>query len=226
MGLDVTAYGQLALHCKCRTQEDAFEVLNQSETNYSTDWLRANPGKSYEDWEAAASNKVEPWNPPCLVCVDPQPDVRFSVQFGFNVIPYWVYTYKTAFSFRVGSYTYYDEWRRVLALLATGRSMQEVWKTPLAERGTVPFYYLLDFPDCQGAIGADCSAKLYADFVDNEKPIRELLSGESVIQLGDKFPIISQVLHTRKDHRWFWRVYRGWKRAFNIARRNGVVVLY
>jgi hypothetical protein len=53
-------------------------------------------------------------------------------------------------AFRAGSYSGYNWWRNQLALMAYGKSAEEIWREP---NPSGPFIELIDFSDCEGVIG-------------------------------------------------------------------------
>jgi hypothetical protein len=61
-----------------------------------------------------------------------------------------VYSFADSFRFRAGSYSGYNEWRRILAA---------------ARPNEAAFEELIDFADNEGTIGTVASAKLHGDFV-------------------------------------------------------------
>lgn len=61
------------------------------------------------------------------------------------------YSFDDEFSFRAGSYSYYNKWRDDLELF----------------KGDCAFQELINFSDCEGVIGALVAEKLYYDFKDN-----------------------------------------------------------
>src|SRR3972149_5024711 len=66
------------------------------------------------------------------------------------------YTYAEKLSFRAGTYSSYNQWRDQLAQLAQGA-----------------FLELINFSDCEGAIGSKTSTKLLKDFQDHEQKTRK-----------------------------------------------------
>lgn len=72
-----------------------------------------------------------------------------------------VYSFADSFSFRAGSYSEYNVWRRKLALMV---GVPE--KIMFTER-TGPFAELINFADNEGVIGPVVSAKLAKDFADH-----------------------------------------------------------
>lgn len=72
-------------------------------------------------------------------------------------------------SFRAGSYSGYNEWRRKLAALVGIEDVREFWTRTegLEQAGkepTGPFWQLIHFSDCEGAIGPTVAKKLVKDF--------------------------------------------------------------
>ena len=104
------------------------------------------------------------------------------------------------FSFRAGSYSGYSEWRNELAKLAQYSSIQDVF-----DGQTGPFSELINYSDCEGAIGPVASAKLLKDFQDFDE--RAQAVEEADIDKG-----------------WFYCVYSDFKTAFEMASHNGAVV--
>jgi hypothetical protein len=117
-------------------------------------------------------------------------------------------------SFRAGSYSGYNSWRRSLAELvgydydqvieSVQRSIRrnESLNKVLGEREEaevrIPFVELLFFSDCEGFIGPNTSAKLAKDFAEWEEKAK-----------GNDF------LYGR---------YQEWKKAFDTASDGGCVV--
>lgn len=97
--------------------------------------------------------------------------------------------------FRAGSYGGYNDWREQLAQLAGYASARHVWNDHLLG----PFVELINFSDCEGVIGSEAAQKLATDFAAfNEKALKH------------------------KDP-WFYRMYRRWWMAFEIASDGGAV---
>ena len=67
------------------------------------------------------------------------------------------------FGHRAGSYSGYNEWRRMLARAALGMSDEEVWNKidSGVSYSEVPFGELINFSDADGVIGPIASQKLY-----------------------------------------------------------------
>ena len=114
--------------------------------------------------------------------------------------------YGETFGFRAGSYSGYNEWRRTLCQAILGVSDQELWDHASKYQGR-PFYELINFSDCEGAIGFVAARKLYGDFVEHEEEFAAYVS-----KLG--------------DDEWFIEKYQDWKRAFDLTKEDGVVTFH
>lgn len=89
-----------------------------------------------------------------------------------NLINQGIYTYNGYDSWRAGSYSSYNVFRNTLAKVAgyIGRHDPEfneinycsdLWDGTIPEG---PFYELINFSDCEGAINTECCIKLLNDF--------------------------------------------------------------
>lgn len=68
-------------------------------------------------------------------------------------------------SFRVGRYSFYNWWREQLSMMANGIMPEVLWRNrDRAEVRKLPFYLLIDFSDCSGAIGATAARILAQEF--------------------------------------------------------------
>ena len=124
------------------------------------------------------------------------------------------------FSHRAGSYSGYNEWRRLLARAALGMSDEEVWNTidSGVSYSEVPFGELINFSDADGVIGPIASQKLYNDFVKYEEPIMKKL---------DRFYLKFEDYEIDGEtYDWFKFKYKDWKEAFRIASNNGAVIFH
>lgn len=81
----------------------------------------------------------------------------------------WYHVGGTALSFRAGSYSGYNAWRASLCKAALGVDPETVWNDE--SYADKPFYELIHFSDCEGSIGPDAAADLYADFVEHRERI-------------------------------------------------------
>ncbi len=96
----------------------------------------------------------------------------------------------------MGTYAYYNEWRRALARLV-GTTPEKIWNSPRA-RG--PFAELINSSDCDGFFGPTTSLKLACDF--------KRFDGKAKAIGGD-----------------FWDMYVDWRKAFVLASGTGAVRL-
>jgi hypothetical protein len=111
-----------------------------------------------------------------------------------------LYDYEEEFRFCAGSYSGYNTWRNCLAHFAGYESAKSVWDHPEL---VGPFVELIDFSDCEGAIGSSLSAKLakdFADFNDRAKKTAAEYGGD-----------------------WFYSLYQEWQKAFELAAQNGAI---
>lgn len=113
-----------------------------------------------------------------------------------------VYTFGGELSFRAGSYSGYNEWRRNLARMAHGVPPEAVWRRKLPG----PFVELISFSDCEGLIGPAAAAKLARDFAEWEPRAVEFAAA-----LGEW-----------DGARWL-ELYRSWRLAFELAADGGCV---
>ena len=124
------------------------------------------------------------------------------------------------FGHRAGSYSGYNEWRRLLARAALGMSDEEVWNKidSGVSYSEVPFGELINFSDADGVIGPIASQKLYNDFVKYEEPIMKKL---------DRFYLKFEDYEIDGEtYDWFKFKYKDWKEAFRIASNNGAVIFH
>lgn len=120
-----------------------------------------------------------------------------------------VYAFASSTGFRAGSYSGYNLWRDELAKLAGYPAVRpdesEGAVVPhLHARGawltdTGPFYELIQFSDCEGAIGPTVSAKLARDFAEY------------------------QLKADAHQESWFRDLYGKWRNAFELAADGGAV---
>ena len=109
-----------------------------------------------------------------------------------------IYSVGQTHRFRAGSYGGYNEWRNWLARLAGFKSAKEVWDTNPA---TGPFIELINFADNEGVIGPLVSAKLAKDFSEYEPEAEQRDAGQL----------------------FYLKLYREWRKAFELAANNGAV---
>ena len=109
-----------------------------------------------------------------------------------------VYAYAETMNFRAGSYSGYNQWRDELARYMLGVSAKEVWKSPDKYKH-LPFYYLINFSDCEGVISGPVAEKLYHDFTEAQGRADQ-----------------------HKDS-WWRELYAKWRQAFEFANDDGYV---
>jgi len=121
------------------------------------------------------------------------------------------------YGFRAGSYSGYNEWRELLTFSVGYSSLEDVWGNNLEG----PFTELINFSDSGGIIGPEYSKKLYEDFINYENEIIDKLS-ENMMGFTSTIPERIDV----DTYDYFIRVYNGFKKAFEIASDNGVVLFH
>lgn len=113
-----------------------------------------------------------------------------------------VYFYKKQYDFYHSGYGTYNGWRNRLSMLTNNMSDREIWDS---KDNKLPFYYLINFSDCEGTIGTDICKKLYEDFKNNANKIKKQLN------LSDHYD------------EFFWDRYKEFRKAFCLASKNGVI---
>lgn len=119
----------------------------------------------------------------------------FSERFG-SLKENSLYSAEDSFGFRAGSYSGYNHWRDWLAGLV-GTTPEAVWD------GAQPpaFRELIDFSDCEGTIGPEVAAKLAKDFADYDEKAKA----------------------ADNDDGFMYQRYQHWRKAFEMAAKNGAV---
>ena len=120
-------------------------------------------------------------------------------------------------SFRAGSYSGYGLWRKELALLVGITDIEAFWKRcdELESSGRTPdapFWQLLHFSDCEGAIGPDVCKPLAKDFADWEDRARKHAEEAHLKEYGDDSGVSFENVNSNGG--WFWKKYLDWKNAF------------
>ena len=191
MGLDITAISEV----------EPIEIPEDIEL-----W-----SNEYYDWEADQSLPGGVWN---LYQSNNFPEQGEGLPNGTVV------AMGEEFGHRAGSYSGYNEWRRLLARAALGMSDEEVWNKidSGVSYSEVPFGELINFSDADGVIGPIASQKLYNDFVKYEEPIMKKL---------DRFYLKFEDYEIDGEtYDWFNFKYKDWKEAFRIASNNGAVIFH
>jgi len=110
------------------------------------------------------------------------------------------------FDFRAGSYEGYNQFRNYLCKTINSISDSELWELVDNKDESVkklPFYYLINFSDCEGYIGTSYCEILYKDFLENK-----------------------DVFIKNTDHERIINTYNNFLQAFEIGKQNGVVNFY
>lgn len=111
--------------------------------------------------------------------------------------------------FRAGSYSGYNWWRKQLSQCALEMEPDEVWEGGAADGA--PFVELIDFPDNEGVIGPETSAKLLADFEEHEARVLEVAKSR---------------IKEQSELEYFTEIYGEFKAAFGLAAANGFVMFH
>lgn len=119
---------------------------------------------------------------------------------GSTLVANGVYKVAEEFYFRAGSYSGYNAWREWLCSTFLQVTPEEVWSNPEKYR-KLPFYYLINFSDCEGVIAGDAVTKLLQDFQDHQTQADEI-GGE------------------------YLELYNNWCKAFELAADGGYVSFY
>lgn len=126
---------------------------------------------------------------------------------------YHVSTPSPSLDFRAGSYSDYNEWRSVLALVGCGARDREVWERP-SEFRQKRFVELVNFSDCEGIIGPKTSQKLAVDFVASRPT-------DDAVRSAMSTPAREAPDH---DVEWWFTKYEAWFAAFRYAGNHSGVV--
>ena len=140
--------------------------------------------------------------------------------------PNMPYEYAEDLHFRAGSYSGYGAWREQLAEFVGITNIRGFWGRceVMEEQGVepdVPFWQLLHFSDCEGAIGPVVCRKLAKDFADweerAEKYAREIHEASDIYANGH-YPFEEAIEHSwNSEGAYFWKKYQEWKSAFENA---------
>lgn len=195
MGLDISYYGNVK-RIPDEEVPEGVEAFNQA----------------YDDWESSRDNNTY------LYYLDPDRSYFGGHMKGLE--PGWYEVPREGGGYlRAGSYSGYNSWRNDLALAAGYEGgVEEVWGMgdQLYQPDSPPFLELINFSDAEGVIGPDISKKLYNDFVNNEKKVKDEV---------DKWflKIHPTKSYDVEDTKWFNQKYNEWKEAFRTASQNGFV---
>lgn len=132
------------------------------------------------------------------------------------------------FSFRAGSYSGYNWFRDHLSLAALGVPASDVWEDEHSYTSQ-PFFYLINFSDCEGQIGPSVSELLWNQFESNrERVIRNIKdevdpTKETDDPLAFETEFNTQFGLSTEDLEYFIETYDDFMRAFELAAQDGVV---
>ena len=115
-----------------------------------------------------------------------------------------VYSYEDEFGYRAGSYSGYNEWRRRLSFMALDAPPPTVWGNPEHYKDK-PFFWLINFSDCEGYIGTEKCKVLAADFAKWQP------RADAILDLDEDWC------------GWFVQKYADWRKAFELAAKGGFV---
>lgn len=143
----------------------------------------------------------------------------------------WYQTEGNSGSFRIGTYSYYNEFRDALCYAIHGISAQEFWINSNNYIGSA-FYEIIEFSDCEGVFGPDACRKLHNDFntTNRWKFIHYLKKGESLsgMHQNDLIDLISDIVNLgydqQHDHKEFVSVYDDFMTAFADSAGTGAVM--
>lgn len=195
MGLDISAY------------KNATKVSDPAEVKYVMEHPDAPSEGAYEKGYG-------------LPYKNPAPP--FASRFGsLEEVPYEA---EKGIHFRAGSYSGYGAWRKQLAELVGVQDIRSFWArvTAMEEKGEqpkdMPFWQLLHFSDCEGALGPVVCLALAEDFAKWESRARDYARelhtaaypGEGEIDFED----MESMNYMVSEGTYFWAKYQEWKTAF------------
>ena len=115
---------------------------------------------------------------------------------------------ESLYSFRAGSYSGYNAWRRWLATVA-GATVEEMWEEE-ADMSLL-FWSLINNSDAEGFIGPKTCAKLHKQFAENREFAAKTVEAEEQLVSG---------------YGYFMECYDNWTQATALAGdSNGVLIL-
>lgn len=134
-----------------------------------------------------------------IYCNESFPKQADGIRTGF-------YTGEYVSDFRAGSYSGYNYFRNKLCKLALDVDAEQVWNN-LNDFADQPFVDLINFSDCEGAIGPVTSARLFKDF--------------------EKYLDKAKALKKEGPYDYFLDTYVSFMDAFRVAAtENGVVTFH
>jgi hypothetical protein len=133
-----------------------------------------------------------------------------------------------AHNFRAGTYSGYNMFRDILTFCTSGVPSSSFWENEDLYQGN-PFFELINFSDCDGAIGPEYSSRLYDDFVQNRKRfianLRQEIDYSKVttdpLALEPEFFLDLNLSEDSIDY--YIEQYDNWTRSFELAKDCGIV---
>ena len=122
-----------------------------------------------------------------------------------DLVIHGVYGYAETFHFRAGSYSGYNAWRDWLSRIMLDVPAQAVWKNKDKYRDK-PFFYLINFSDCEGIIVGEAAKRLAQDFANHQVRTKHAPTPEGWI-----------------EREWWIEKYNDWSKAFELAADGGFV---
>ena len=114
----------------------------------------------------------------------------------------WYKTSGESFSWRAGSYSGYNQFRRMLAEMFDDRTDEDYWYEDADP--TWPFFELINYSDCEGAMGPQAIQNVGADFTE--------YAGLWTATYGG-----------RMDWDWMNQKYAEWTKGTTIA-KHGLII--
>lgn len=152
-----------------------------------------------------------------IVKVDSECGIRVGTDPAFNRVEIEPGEYDRSeeseeHSFRAGPYSYYNRFRETLSMSMHGVMPVQIWNAVNDDEfDNTAFIEMIDFSDCEGCIGAEVSNKLYHDFANNRHLFKEYIDGQG----WEEEKIVD-----------YFEVYEDFMKAFEIARREGIVIFH
>jgi hypothetical protein len=123
-----------------------------------------------------------------------------------------------SYGFRAGSYSGYNWWRRHLCRMAVEEEPEDVWGDAEEFEGS-PFVELINFSDCEGAIGPRTSRKLADDFKKYAEQARAYVEAQQAANNPNRGAEGAD----EPANEWWLEAYGDWQRAFELAADDGFV---
>ena len=146
--------------------------------------------------------KTEDWTAEITIGSDPE------YNKGIEEGRYNTTTESRRTDFRVGPYSFYNQFRETLSRCMHGAEPLEIWNS-VEDYKDKSFIELIDFSDCDGRLGGAVCEKLYEDFVENRPKFKEYIDTQGWFE---------------EKIEGYLGVYEDFMKAFEIGREEGVVI--